>query len=366
MKKIGICLQTVLAAAVLQLILLLSGCSGYEEGRLGSGQLRISFEDTGNSETRSGENLPDTSEFQLIIEDASGNVIYSGLFGACPESLEVTPGSYTVRAVSEQFSKPKFSSPQYGDEQCVIVPSGGSADVRLLCRQMNAGVQLEIDKSFLTACPDGALLLKSTQGKLMYSYSEKRIAYFLPGSVSLVLSSGGEDETLFTRNLKPQQILVIGVSAAKGSDASQAQGLGSISIDVDTSKVWMREDYVIGGSSDKGTSEENALTVAQAISNAPQEDVWVSGYIVGGDLTSANASFDEPFTSRTNLLLGPKSSTEDRDACIAVQLQAGEVRNALNLVDNPSLLGRKICLKGNLVEAYYGLTGLKGVEEFRL
>jgi hypothetical protein len=85
---------------------------------------------------------------------------------------------------------------------------------------------------------------------------------------------------------------------------------------------------------------------------------------VGGDLTSASASFEEPFKSRTNILLGPKSSTTDRDACIAVQLPDGKVRDALNLIDNPDMLGRKVCLKGNLVDAYFGLTGLKSVDEY--
>jgi hypothetical protein len=42
-----------------------------------------------------------------------------------------------------------------------------------------------------------------------------------------------------------------------------------------------------------------------------------------------------------------------------VQLPAGEVREALNLVDNPELLGRKIVVRGDIVDSYYGLTGLK-------
>ena len=114
----------------------------------------------------------------------------------------------------------------------------------------------------------------------------------------------------------------------------------------------------------KGTSDDNAMTVALAISNAPQEDVWVSGYIVGGDLTSASASFDAPFKSQTSILLGPKSSTTDREACISVQLPAGKVRDALNLVSNPNLLGSKVCLKGDLVESYFGLVGLKSVDDY--
>ena len=169
---------------------------------------------------------------------------------------------------------------------------------------------------------------------------------------------------LLTRNLQPRQVLVLGISVAQSSSGSQHQGFEGLTVSVDTSKVWVEDSYVIGGSSGKGGSSSNAMTVALAISNGPQENVWVSGYVVGGDLTSASASFEEPFKSRTNILLGPKSSTTDRDACIAVQLPDGKVRDALNLVDNPDMLGRKVCLKGDLVDAYFGLTGLKSVDEY--
>ena len=349
--------------ALLQLCMLCASCGLPDEGG-GIGQLRVAFNDSGNALTRASESIPDTSDFVLTITDASGKTIYNGAFGACPESLEVTAGSYVVKALSSEFTKPAFSAPQYGDEVCVVVPSGGVADVKLLCRQMNAGVQLNIDSSFLSGCPDGSLFLKSNEGKLLYSYKEKRIAYFLPGQISLVLSQGGKDEVLLTRNLQAKQVLVLGVSVAHTSSEALFQGIGGVSVAVDTSKVWVDDSYVIGGASGKGSSEDNALTVSLAISNGPKDDVWVSGYVVGGDLTSASASFDGPFKSRTNILLGPKSSTMDRDACIAVQLPAGAVRDALNLVDNPDVLGRKVCLKGDLVESYFGLVGLKSVDSY--
>ena len=355
--------------AVLQLLMILSSCARFDSDNSGKGVLRVSFNEmegalTGAVDTRAVDTLPDTSDFHLTITDASGKSVYDGNFGACPENLDVAAGTYVVKVLSSEFTKPAFSSPQYGDEVCVVVPSGGVADVRLVCKQMNAGVQLNVDKSFLSGCPDGSLFLKSANGKLMYSYTEQRIAYFQPGTVSLVLSQGGKDETLLTRNLQAQQILVLGVSVAQSTSNSSFQGLGSVTVAVDTSKVWLEDNYVIGGSSEKGSSSDDAMTVALAISNGPKENVWVSGYIVGGDLTSAAASFSGPFKSSTNVLLGPNSSTADRDACIAVQLPAGAVRDALNLVDNPTMLGRKVCLRGDIVEAYYGLVGLKGVDDY--
>jgi hypothetical protein len=110
----------------------------------------------------------------------------------------------------------------------------------------------------------------------------------------------------------------------------------------------------------------DALTVSQARSSIGSKDVWVCGYIVGGDLTSASASFDEPFTSRTNILIGPKSSTSDKDACLSVQLPSGDLREVLNLVDNPRLLKTKVYLRGDIVDAYYGIPGIKNISEYRL
>jgi hypothetical protein len=126
------------------------------------------------------------------------------------------------------------------------------------------------------------------------------------------------------------------------------------------------ETYEIGGGSTGGSSSEEALTVAQARTSAGVEDVWVSGYIVGGDLTSTSASFASPFESRTNILIGPKSTTSARSSCLSVQLAAGEAREMLNLVDNPLNLGRKVLLKGNIVEAYYGMPGMKNITDFEL
>jgi hypothetical protein len=35
-------------------------------------------------------------------------------------------------------------------------------------------------------------------------------------------------------------------------------------------------------------------------------------------------------------------------------------------VDNPLNLGRKVLLKGNIVEAYYGMPGMKNITDFEL
>lgn len=348
------------------LLLFLAGCEFLGADGSGEGELRIAFADSPDCLTRGSGEILDTSDFLISITDSDGKPVFEGIYGDCPESLTLPAGNYMIRTVSSEFEEPEFSAPQYGDEQCVVIPKNGVADVRLVCTQLNAGVRLRISKDFLTECPDGVLFLKSDQGKLMYGYSEKRIAYFLPGRVSLVLSSGGKDETLMSRTLLAQEILSLGISVASSGSSSESQNMSRLTVAVDTTRNWISDTYVIGGANDKGNEMSDALTVRQARSEAGRENVWVCGYIVGGDLTSASASFDEPFTSRTNILLGPKSSTVDKDVCLSVQLPSGRLRDILNLVDNPQLLGTKIYLCGDIVEAYYGIPGIKNISEYML
>jgi len=366
MKKMGFTLFKVAGISALVTAVVSSCEILWPDVASGTGEGRLCIAFTSDNLTRAKDEIPDTSDFILTVSNSNGEIVYHGIYGDSPESIMVESGTYVVSAVSDEFSRPAFSSPQYGDEQCVVVPDGGVADVRLTCRQLNCGVRLEIDPGFLTGCPDGVLFLKSSQGKLMYSYSEKRTAFFHPGSISLILSRSGTDEILLTRNLKAQDMLVLGVSVAEPGAGSAAAPDESISVSVDTARNWIAEDFVIGGDNGKGSSPSEAMTVTQAKASVGAENVWVSGYIVGGDLTSSSASYSKPFKSKTCLLLGSRSSVSDRSSCLSVQLPAGDLRDALNLVDNPSLLGRKIVIKGNVTGSYYGLTGLKNCSDYKL
>ena len=162
-------------------------------------------------------------------------------------------------------------------------------------------------------------------------------------------------------------MLVLKVNVAQIPDEPDPETqYAKVSVAVDTTRNWVSDTYEIGGADAVGTSVEEAMTVAQARASAGAEDVWISGYIVGGDLSSSSASFAAPFKSRTNIVIGPKSTTSNRLSCLSVQLPSGQLRETLNLVDNPDNHGRKILLKGNVVEAYYGMPGVKNITDFEL
>ena len=348
MKKLSFILSWLLVAAV--------SCESLDDPRSGSdGAIRVSFV----KEYAVKSVLPDTNRFILSVTDASGQQIYKGEYGAAPETIIAAPGSYTVSAVSVEFDEPLFESPQYGDSQVVLVRSGQTTCVVLDCAQLNSGLTLVFSEDFKSAYPQCNLYLKSSDGTLMYDYYERRVAYFKPGAVSLVLVALGAETVLFTKVLEARQVLSVSVSCPSSDQAGSG-----VSLRLDTSRFFVSEAFEFRPEEGRGSEVSLALSVPDARVSAGLQDVWVCGYIVGGDLTSSKCSFDAPFSARTNLVLASKSSCRDKSQCLSVQLSQGDIREALNLVDHPSNLGRQVLLKGDIVSAYYGIPGLQSLEEY--
>lgn len=374
MKKISI-----FGIPAITLVFLASSCEWIEATDGNEGTIRLHFIDNDFVATRAATDIPDTNDFLLTVRSADGEVLYDGAYGASPESLSAPAGTYIVKAVSRRFSAPEFSAPVYGDEQLVVVKAGGKADIELTCRQMNCGIRLSIGPTFLTSYPKGVLFVQSDNAhRLMYAYTEKRIAYFDPGTVSVVLNDGGSSRTLVSRSLMSQEILSLSVSAAtdtpsgSGTEKPQNDSGWSLSVAVDTARNWSSSSYVIGsgGVSDsrKGSTSDNAYTVAAAKENIGETGVWVSGYIVGGDMTSSASGMktEGPFTSSTNIAIAGRSSVSDKQSCLSIQLPSGAIRDALNLASHPENLGRRLIIKGDLVSAYYGIPGIKNPTEYIL
>lgn len=344
-----------LLPAAMTIALAATSCNELFDGPNADSSIEIRFADDWSAPARASASLPDTNDFILTVKDASGALIFEGSYGSAPATLTVAPGNYTVSAVSRLFSEPRYDAPCYGDTQVAVVLKGQTAKVQLYCAQLNSGVRLKIAQSFRDAYPGAQLHLRCNEGRLAWSYGETRTAYFLPGTVSLLLSQQGSEQLLLTRTLEARQVLVLGLGA------STQEGVSGIEIQLDTARTWLEDEVIVGGAAD---DKEAAYGVGEVAAHAGESGVWVYGYIVGGDLTSSKCSFEPPFTSRTNLVLAAKSSVRDRSACISVQLAKGDIRDALNLVDHPENLGRQLYLKGDIVPAYYGLPGLQALTDF--
>ncbi len=133
-------------------------------------------------------------------------------------------------------------------------------------------------------------------------------------------------------------------------------------------------DFVLEGTaspSGDGT-KESPYSVAHTISNiyadGAQKAAWITGYIVGGvdgKSITDNAVFSAATATTSNILISDNPNAQSIAECIPVQLPAGGVRDALNLVSNPGNLGKKVKLNGS-VEKYFGVAGFKTVTEFEI
>lgn len=134
------------------------------------------------------------------------------------------------------------------------------------------------------------------------------------------------------------------------------------------------EKYVPTGD---GT-ENNPFTVADVIGINPKntsaneeypDKYWVKGYIVGACngqvFADAIIGTTEGITGATNIVIAPAANTTEIAECVPVQLPTGKVREALNLVDNPTNLGKEVLVYGNIY-AYFNNPGVKNVTDYKL
>ena len=110
--------------------------------------------------------------------------------------------------------------------------------------------------------------------------------------------------------------------------------------------------------------EEDILSIYEARECIGRKGAWVEGYIAGGDLSAKSISFTPPFSAASNMAIAPRPDIAARDSCLSVQLPKGALRDSLNLVSHPELLGKHIYLKADIAEAYFGLVGLKNTDRY--
>ncbi len=303
-------------------------------------------------------NIPDTNDFILSVMDASENYVYYGRYGDKPDPMSVSPGTYNVAVYSHEFDYPAFSSPQLGDSRIITINAGESIGVSFGCTQQNSGMRIIFEKSFRDRFFSGKVSIKNKGVTFDYPYNETRIAYFLPGVVDVVYTEDETETLLVTRELAPADIYTLKLAAT-------AEDLGGFSIQIDTTRNWINEDFTVG-SGNSGSSVEGAIQVSELEKHLEEKEVWVVGYIVGGDVSASKVVFEAPFSKASNIAIADTPYASTREECAAVELpSSSDVREALNLVDHPDMLGRRVYILGT-VTTYYGHPGIKSVKEFRL
>lgn len=304
----------------------------------------------------------DTSNFYLSIYSQEGKKIYDGKYGKRPESFTVNSGCYNVRLVSKEMGSPEFDNEIVGDSQDIVIEKGKTFTVELLCRQMNSGIKVNFSGDFKKHFPGIGLFLQDIAGGIQYAYDEKRFCYVNPGTVDFYLrrksaATGNDrflqasDTLLFSRNLNAADMLSFNFEWSENTTRS------NFSVRIDTSRNWQTDRYNPGS-----IIPEGALTIEQAKEKLGQKNITVFGYILGGDVKESSFRTGPPFSVSSNLLLAPSMSERYRNNCFAIELPSGAVRDALNLVVHPHLIGSAITVTGTIVEQYFGYIGMKSTK----
>ena len=112
-------------------------------------------------------------------------------------------------------------------------------------------------------------------------------------------------------------------------------------------------------------TEEKPYTIADviALNNTQSTAAWIEGYIVGTVNYKTN-KIETPYINTMVALADTKEIT-DETPFVPVALPTGDIRNAVNLVDNEGNLGLKLAIKGDLV-AYFGMPGVKNPTDYKL
>ena len=176
-------------------------------------------------------------------------------------------------------------------------------------------------------------------------------------------------------------VYVYGVLSEKGGEKQKFQELAAAKGITNGSKLTIignRGEYngkievlnayfvkVEGGSGGGGGDQPSGTTytVAQAIAANSGSGVYVKGYIVGfvdGQAYESGARFEANGTVTTNVLIADSPSESDLTKCMPVQLPSGDVRNGVNLKDNPGNYKKDVLLFGN-IETYFKVPGVKAV-----
>ena len=297
----------------------------------------------------------DTNNFILSIYSTQGEKIYDGKYGDRPQEIVVTPGSYDVAIYSTRFNPPKFSAPQYGDEQTIIVEENMQAKVSFMCRQINAGLRLKFSNDFIAKFPGNGVYVKQHENKVAYDYWQTKYIYVASEPFELVYSTEESDTVLLSKSLLAGQMVTMNLSYSESNTTASI-----LNVQIDTVRDWISYGYNLGLKIPTG-----ALSIEEAKSHVG-ERVQVFGYIIGGDPTTQTIRVGPPFESKSAIVIAPTMTERNRYDMFVVELPSGAVRDGLNLVVNPHRLGSPVLVTGTIVESYYGYIGIKSTKSYAL
>lgn len=348
-------------AGLIMAIAASQGCSQFNlEKDSGKGSISMAIGSIGQGLYSDGTFLKssvntDTNNFILSIYSTEGERVYEGAYGSRPQEIVVTAGSYDVSIYSVKFTPPKYDAPQFGDRQTVVVADGQQARISFSCKQLNAGLKMKFTNDFIAKFPNKGVVVVQDGKQEPYDYTQNKYIYLDPHNFSIVYNKNGTDTLLLEKTLQGGQMVTMTLSYNESHTTASI-----FSVQIDTTRDWLSFNYNVGLKIPSG-----ALTIPEAV-EAIGEKVKVFGYILGGDPSTSSIRVGPPFESKSSLVIATSMSERNRKNMMVVELPSGTVRDGLNLVNNPHLLGSPVVVTGTITESYYGYPGIKSTKSYTL
>lgn len=337
--------------------ILAAGCQGLTITGESTARLRLRI--TGEDPLSKGvvKTLPDTNKMSLLILSSAGDTMYDGLYGARQSELKFEAGEYTVSIFSHRQLLPEFDAPCWSDTKTITLAAGSVTSLAMVCRQSNGAMRLGFSPEFRAKYSAYTPEITDALGTVQYHFNEERFLYLKPGNIYVRLTplATGQQVPLFSKLIAAKEMLTINLRLMPGDSASFGGG-----ILIDSTSNWQTDSVFIGGND--GSTKDKALTLERIREYAGLK-VWLTGYIIGGDVSDDTLRFTAPFTKETYLAVAATSTERSRDKCYAVSLPLGAIRDSCSLVKFPANLGRKIWIKGTVKDSYYGSPGVDPVTE---
>ena len=330
------------------LFFVVSTCTKKETTEKETGYLTLNVSQATNQ--KSGIEIID---FTLRINDGHTDLIKERI-GDLPSQITLPVGTYTVEAYSLEFFEPKFELPFYSGKATVEIEAGETKMASLKCSQANAGVQVVWSSDFSVMYNTFQAQIDCDQGYLHYSPDESRTGYFLPGTVSISILADGKIINSGTVTLFARDMVTVNLRTKES-----ATGKLTIDITVDETINNRNVDVIVDPDDTRG-SVKNPYNIEEAIAKQGENGVWIMGYIVGA--TNAQ-NFVNGTKQTTMVVLADHVDETNYTKTVLVQLPAGVLRNAINIVDNPENLHKKVAIRGNL-GTYSSRPGLVGITDY--
>lgn len=314
------------------------------------------------------------------------------------------------KSISNSYEYPIDILDQDNQSEIDLLYSDNATDLSMLSPAVNMKFYHQLTKlKFNISTVSGKPLknvrasIKGVDTKGKFSLLEKSITSSSKKNVRIKVNDKGDKAEAIvipTKSLSDITIEIINGNIAYEFDVDELPNIKSfdpgatynfiVKLDPETSKVsvvvnpsstiqpWeeLPPEYIIVGGGEEVDeevgdeddmlgegSEDNPYSISEARANYGSKKKWIEGYIVGYYSGTTVKSFStdvwSAFTIRsTSLALAELPDEEDGENTFPVFLRSGEMRDALNLNDNPDMIGMKVLINGD-IDKYYGSIGLK-------